>query len=214
MSDKPDYDLTELARQFADLGQTMASPASAGQALDDLVQDHLPAVHEDLNTLSAPAPAPKVAPDDRHPADPLLEDLHQDYLRALVDPLHGGDAQNWAISEAQNMLASADPLEDLKTKVSDTHSLYELLNPLPSMDEVLHQLDGGLGDTKLLDEVRYPSVLHLLAPDPLQVTDTDQDLLAALGSTDLPSLTLKEHHDLSIDSALRSLFADPRGHTT
>ncbi|TDM05874.1 MAG: hypothetical protein C4K60_14360 [Ideonella sp. MAG2] len=233
MSDAPDFDLTDLARQFAEPTAAPAAPGLVSQALEDLVRDGQ--AEQDrafaLDQRPQPAPTPTLTPPplranaaaaalapaeadaDAASAADLLDMLHQDYLRALVDPTLLSQQSAWASIDAAQSVSHADPLDDLKRQAADTHSLYELLSPLPAMDDVLNSLDTGLGDARLLAEVSHDSVLHLLAPPHLQAAQADSELLAALLASDVPSLTLKEHHDLSLDSALSSLFARPEGPT-
>lgn len=89
-------------------------------------------------------------------------------------------------------------LEDLTRHASRYESLYTLLGDRVAIDDVMAGLDP-LGAQDLLQPEPPQSILHLFAP-PLSVPD----------SPALPTLTLREHHVITADSAFAPPAFPPR----
>jgi hypothetical protein len=80
-----------------------------------------------------------------------------------------------------------------------SHSLDDLLGQTHSIASVMEGLDT-LGAVDVLAPEPFDSVMHLFAPEHLR--EHTPDSLEALVQRSLPGLTRREHHSLSLDSAM------------
>ena len=78
-------------------------------------------------------------------------------------------------------------------------SLDDLLALPQSIGSVMQALDG-LGGVDVLAPDSFDSVMHLFAPEGLK--GPVQESLERLVQQSLPGLTQREHHSLSLDSAM------------
>jgi len=169
-----------------------------------LEQNPLPSAQQ-ASAFAAPAAdaaatqAPSLAS-----ADPL-DTLHAQYLRKLRDPAYNGDDAVWQnLVQAKEVSTSADAFEDIKTEAGPSQILEDLLGQSRSIDDVLAGL-GTIGVEDVLTPEPFDSVIHLFAPQDLQpkaAANLVQDPLAQLVQNSLPSLTRREHHSLTLDSAM------------
>jgi hypothetical protein len=132
-------------------------------------------------------------------ADPF-EALHAQYLYKLRNPSHSDDALDWQDRVQGGQAKQPDPLGFWQDAADRTKKgLDDLLGQSQKIDVVLHALDP-LGNSDVLKPEPYDSVMHLFAPENLRI-ETD-DTLEALVQRSLPGLTRREHHSLSLDSAM------------
>lgn len=144
---------------------------------------------------------PRDLPDlgnETHASDHLfLDHLHQAYWQYLHQAHAQPDAQDW-----NNVPAAAasdkGPLEDLTRHASHYESLYSILGDKVAIDDVMAGLDP-LGTQDLLQPDPPQSILHLFAP-PMSTPD----------EAALPTLTLREHHVVTADSAFSPPVSSPR----
>ncbi|WP_157462893.1 TagK domain-containing protein [Curvibacter gracilis] len=175
-------------------------------------QNDGPTIHDNLSAPLAwpdhnsPAPATDVATQQglsdlennpHTPAHLLLGRLHQAYWQYIRQPHAPPDAQDWS-----KLLAAAPSdkgaMEDLTHRAANYESLYTLLGDRVAIDDVMAGLDP-LGAQDLLQPDPPVSVLHLFAP-PMTAPD----------EATLPTLTLREHHVVTADSALPPPAYPPR----
>lgn len=181
---------------------------------------------ENFCDLIAPEPrtaAPDVQMQPHHTADQsqttdVLHMLHAQYLRKLHDPTYNGDEVHWqALVQQSESTVSADPLQELVTtamREGAGSGLSDLLGQTNSIHDVLASLDDAVTIDFMVPD-KFDSVIHLFAPTQPQLTESTNPLqamaetsLAQLVQSSLPGLTLREHHSLSLDSAMPFLAGD------
>jgi hypothetical protein len=132
------------------------------------------------------------------PLDPL-DALHAQYLAKLRDPVHGDDHDLWNGIVRGGPSKHADPVQHWMQAAGPSHSLDDLLGQTHSIASVMEGLDT-LGAVDVLAPEPFDSVMHLFAPEHLR--EHTPDSLEALVQRSLPGLTRREHHSLSLDSAM------------
>ncbi|MBT0571847.1 TagK domain-containing protein [Curvibacter sp. CHRR-16] len=202
----PDFELTDL--------DPMALDEQRHKGLDDLIVP-------DPSTATANTTAQMVRPTASKAATvDVLDMLHAQYLRKLQDPSYTGDDGPWhGLARQQENAVSTDPLQDLVSAAKASHdyvgsSLSDLLGQTQNIHDVLANLDDTVTiDLMALD--KFDSVIHLFAPSQPQPTQSTNPLeamaetsLAQLVQSSLPGLTLREHHSLSLDSAMPFFAGD------
>lgn len=210
----PDFDLRDLERLHAAPSHAPhASPADGAPAghLMGHVRDAVPPVSSPPQPPSTDAAASPRAP---HKATPpadqaLLDALHRQYLRRLHDPNHVDEQAPtlaWAAREAPSATRShADPLLDLMARANALastgagYSLEHMVSGTPKSAELLACFDDH-GRQDLLAPAMNDSVMHLLAPPEFTPPAADPRSPDWIG--DLPVLTRREHHGMTLDSAM------------
>lgn len=161
-----------------------------------------PSIHDGLsNPLSWPEPNSPVGPDVARPqtltapenstqaSEPfVLDQLHRAYWQYLHQAHAQADAQDSRHLPPRSASDKA-ALEDLTRNASRYESLYSILGDRVAIDDVMASLDS-LGANDLLEAEPPQSILHLFAPS-----------LARSDTPALPTLTLREHHVVTADSA-------------
>lgn len=156
------------------LGEAVTPPSSATRAL---------AVTHDAPERSAEGPAATSV-------TLLMEGLHAEYVRVVQDPAQLAGRADW-----EHLLAAdgepAPTLGDLRKEALPYSLLGDILRPRESIDQLLAGF-AHLGPDTFFAGGDSADVLHLFAAD-----------LARSARTALPSLTRREHHDVSPDSHMR-----------
>lgn len=132
------------------------------------------------------------------PQDPL-DTLHALYLAKLRNPTHSDGADLWRDIVRGNQDATPDPMQQLMQAAGSAHSLDDLLGRPQSIAHVIAGLDS-LGSADVLAPEGFDSVMHLFAPEHLRAER--EESLESLVQNSLPGLTRREHHSLSLDSAM------------
>jgi hypothetical protein len=136
---------------------------------------------------TAPAVQPLANPG--HAAS-LLDELHEEFVRVVQDPDQLAGRTDW-----EGFLAfgteTAPTLEELSRQAAPYPLLRDILLPREGIDRIIEEFEP-LARSGLLDAVPSEDVLDLFAPE-----------LAREAKPPLPSLTRREHHDLSPDSHVR-----------
>jgi len=121
-------------------------------------------------------------------APDLMRRLHARYLRLMRNPHEVEPVDDWNPGLAHTSGKHSE-LEDLTQRAVGFDGLYDILGHGGTIGTVLEGLDL-LSDYELLGAEPGVDVLRLFAPVDLMASDTA-----------LPSLTRREHHMLSADSA-------------
>lgn len=170
-----------------------------------------PSIHDGLSTpLSwtehnssmepdVATPQTLTAPENSTQAsEPLvLDQLHHAYWQYLHQAHVHADAQDRQ-HRSTRPASDKGALEDLTRNASRYESLYTLLGDPVAIDDVMAGLDS-MGANDLLEAEPAESILHLFAPS-LPQPDTPA----------LPTLTLREHHVVTADSAYAPPVLPPR----
>ncbi len=122
------------------------------------------------------------------PTDDVMRHLHAEYLRLMHNPNEPVAAMDWSRHDLSPRHAD-ETLHDLTQDAARFESVYDILGHSADIEAILNGLDT-LNDTDVLAEDPRVNVLRLFAPADLLVQETG-----------LPSLTRREHHALSADSA-------------
>jgi hypothetical protein len=128
------------------------------------------------------------------PANPgpvaLLDELHDEFVRVVQDPAQLAGRTDW-----EGFLAfggePAPTLEELRKQAEPYALLRDILQPREGIDRIIDAFEPPVR-SGLLDADPAEDVLGLFAPE-----------LARDARIPLPSLTRREHHDLSPDSHVR-----------
>ncbi|RFO96241.1 hypothetical protein DIC66_14690 [Rhodoferax lacus] len=131
--------------------------------------------------------------------DDLLSSLHTRYLEKLLNPERADADDQWQDLVRGTQARQIDPLQHWMQAAGSNPSLDDFLGQQQSIASVMQGLDG-LGNVDVLAPEPIDSVLHLFAPEHMR--STAQDSLESLVRRSLPGLTLREHHSLSVDSAM------------
>jgi predicted component of type VI protein secretion system len=152
-----------------------------------------------LAQFSAGVEAPK---HEQALVDDPLQALHTQYLAKLRDPVHGDDQDLWNDIVRGDHTKHADPMQQWMQAAGPGHSLDDLLGQPHSIASVIQGLDA-LGAVDVLAPEPFDSVMHLFSPEHLREPAPDAlDTLEKLVQRSLPGLTRREHHSLSLDSAM------------
>lgn len=172
-----------------DLARLDVCPAPGGRAdFSDLIAMS----HGDAVEMETPCGSQTLSE-----ADPL-DLLHAQYLAKLRNPLHVEDGPAWQDLVHSQQSSLADPVLQWMRIAGQHPGMDDLLGQACSISEVIASLDA-LCFSDVLSPVPFDNVMQLFAPDGLREQGPD-----ALNQG-LPSLTRREHHSLSPDSAV-SLF--------
>ena len=135
------------------------------------------------------APAVQLPPNAGSAAS-LLDELHEEFVRVIQDPDQLAGRTDW-----EGFLAfgseAAPTLEELSRQAEPYPLLRDILLPREGIDRIIEEFEP-LARSGLLDAEPSEDVLGLFAPE-----------LARETKVPLPSLTRREHHDLSPDSHVR-----------
>lgn len=120
----------------------------------------------------------------------LLDGLHDEFARVVRDPNQLAGRTDW-----EGVLAKgsepAPTLEDLSRQAKAYPLLRDIVLPQEGIDQVVDHFDP-LGQSGFLDVDEPDDVLRLFAPELTRST-----------TAPVPTLTRREHHDLSPDSHMR-----------
>lgn len=125
--------------------------------------------------------------------------LHARYLDKLRNPSRADADDAWQDLVRGAQTHQTDPMQHWMQAAGSNPGLDDLLGQQHSIDSVIQGLDP-LGSTDVLAPEPYDSVMHLFAPDNLRVPE--QASLQSLVQHSLPGLTQREHHSMSLDSAM------------
>lgn len=188
----------------------------ADDDISDLISDNV----EDL-TLQSPTEASLAADRgqtawaaDKRSADPLAT-LHEDYLRRLRSPHYNDPHDHWQIIQRAERMQTQDPLQHLQKLAGTDPGLNDLLGQSHNIQDTMASFDQ-LSAVNILAPEPFDSLMHLFAPEgfvpphPPQVNDAPNAVENAQTLDDfLPGLTRREHHSLSLDSAMPIQKANP-----
>lgn len=171
-----------LADPFGVLDIAGARSRPAGDTLAALLDER-----PRLETRTTPSARP---PLDAGPAGVLLDELHEEFVRVVQDPGQLSGSASW---DGFMVLGAevAPTLEELSRQAATYPLLRDILLPREGIDQVIEAFEP-LARSGLLDAEPSPDVLGMFAPE-----------LARGAKVSLPSLTRREHHDLSPDSHIR-----------
>jgi len=178
------------------LGDTVASPAPAGRYADPLqapAQLLPPPPSGRASSVTQPVPGRGTT---AQPAASLFDGLHEEFVRVVQDPTQLAGRTDW-----EGILAPggepAPTLEELSQQAEPYPLLRDILLPRERIDQVIADFDP-LGRSTLLDIDDSEEVLRLFAPE-----------IARRARASVPSLTRREHHDMSPDSHMQVGGARP-----
>lgn len=184
------------------LGDVVAPPPSADRYPDPLQAstEMLSAPSGRASSVTQRASARPTAGSARaamaHPAALLFDGLHEEFVRVVRDPTQLAGRTDW-----EGILAPdgdhAPSLDELSRQAESYPLLRDILLPREGIDQVIADFDP-LGRSTLLDIDDSEEVLRLFAPD-----------LARHARPSVPSLTRREHHDMSPDSHMQLGGARP-----
>lgn len=136
---------------------------------------------------AAPAALTNAPPPARDHSTALLDELHDEFVRVVRDPDQLAGRTDW-----EGFLAfdtePAPSLDELRKQAEPYALLRDILQPREHIDRTIDDIEP-LARSGLLDTAHPEDVLGLFAPE-----------LVRDGRTALPSLTRREHHELSPDS--------------
>jgi len=122
-----------------------------------------------------------------NPAVALFDELHDEYIRVVGDPSQLAGRIDWAGFLAP--VGEPGPtIEEMSRKAERFPLMRDILEPREHIDRIIDNFDP-LGRSSLLDEEAPDDVLRLFAAG-----------LARNTTPLVPSLTRREHHELSPDS--------------
>ena len=144
---------------------------------------------------------------DKYSADPLAT-LHEDYLRRLRSPLYSEPLDHWQSIQRAERMQTQDPLQHLQKLAGADPGLSDLLGQSHNIQDTMASFDQ-LSAVNILAPEPFDSLMHLFAPEGFVPPNPSP----ANGATDaavhspalddfLPGLTRREHHSLSLDSAM------------
>lgn len=131
--------------------------------------------------------------------DDPLEALHARYLDQLRHPAGGDTGGLWQDLVRATPTHHVDPMQQWMQAAGSSPSLDDLLGQQRNMASVIQGLDA-LGSNDVLAPEPFDSVMHLFAPESLHANA--QAALQSMAQRSLPGLTQREHHSLSVDSAM------------
>jgi hypothetical protein len=146
----------------------------------------------------APAQASAAPPEPTPDSDPL-QALHARYLTRLRYP-ERDDAQDlWQDLVRGEQSKQADPMQQWMQAAGTAQGLDDLLGQSQHIASVMDGLDA-LGESDVLAPEHFDSVMHLFAPADLRQPAPEAQQTQMQHK--LPGLTRREHHNLSVDSAM------------
>jgi type VI secretion system protein ImpM len=178
------------------LGEAPATPSASSTTSGSAPS----ALARQVASVSHDAAQPGIA-DALAPAqDRLLRELHQEFDRAVQDPTQIGLGAVWNTQSAAGT-GPAPGLDDLRHEAGKFALLRDILEPRQAIDQLIHHFDSQ-EPSALLDAPRPQDVLGLF-------TDT-----ARAGKPPLPTLTRRDHHNVSPDSHVQfgARESDPQPH--
>lgn len=119
----------------------------------------------------------------------VMDALHRQYLRLMQDPNDLQLASNWD-AQAERITPKAPSFNELMHQTAH-HDIYDILGHSASIEPILAQLDT-LSGTNILQTPAHVDVLRLFAPAHHQGVEAG-----------LPSLTRRDHHGVTADSAMQ-----------
>lgn len=190
------FDLSDLDGQGSDDGQRIGPLVDPFGVLDIAgarsrpAADTLAALLDERPRLETRTTPSARQPLDAAPASVLLDALHEEFVRVVQDP---GQLSGHTLWEGFAVLGAeaAPTLEELSRRAETYPLLRDILLPREGIDQVIEAFEP-LARSKLLDPEPSQDVLGMFAPE-----------LAREAKVPLPSLTRREHHDLSPDSHVR-----------
>lgn len=152
--------------------------------------DTLAALLDERPRLEARTTPSAGSPLDAGSAGVLLDALHEEFVRVVQDP---GQLSGHTLWEGFAALGAeaAPTLEELSRRAEPYPLLRDILLPREGIDQIIEAFEP-LARSELLDPEPSQDVLGMFAPE-----------LAREAKVPLPSLTRREHHDLSPDSHVR-----------
>lgn len=120
----------------------------------------------------------------------LLDSLQAEFVRVLRDPTHLAGHAGWESAPAAPGVPSPSP-EEMSRHAGDDASLGAILRPREFIEALFDDHDVQLEEGWLAAR-SAEDVLRLFAPE-----------LARNARPPLPSLTRREHHAMSLDSAMQ-----------
>ena len=170
-----------LADPFGVLDITGAQSRPTADVLSELLGE----TPRSVPVAAAAQSARLVTPPAGNPV--LLDELHEEFARVVRDPAQLAGRTDW-----EGFLAAggepAPTLDELRRQAEPYALLRDILLPREGIDRIIEDFEP-LVTSGLLDADRPDDVLSLFAPE-----------LARDAGVPLPSLTRREHHDLSPDS--------------
>jgi hypothetical protein len=130
-------------------------------------------------------------------ADPLVT-LHGRYLDKLRNPTQGEAGEVWQDMVRGGPAHEVDPMQQWMQAAGKRTSLDDLLGQKHSIASVMDGLDP-MGSSDVLAPEPFDSVIHLFAPENLRAPE---HALHKQPHHSLPALTQREHHSMSLDSAM------------
>ncbi len=127
----------------------------------------------------------------RDAAAQLLDGLHEEFVRVVRDPEQLGGNADWDGAFAGDG-EKAPTLDELSQRAAAYPLLRDILMEREDIDRVIDDFDP-LTPSTLLDATEIDDVLHLFAPE-----------LVHGAKPSLPSLTRREHHEVSPDSHMQT----------
>ncbi len=178
----------EVAFSLTDLAGTDDAPLERLLGQDSRMSLEMSTMHALNNTSSE--------------AD-VMTQLHAQYLRQLQAPwLSSTDGDSWMPLQQATQRTTVDPMDQLQTAAGTRSDLSDLLGGPQNMKDVMASLNRQ-GEQNILTADVQPSVMKLFAP----IGYSSHAVSGAMPS-DVPSLTQREHHSVSLDSAVPSNFFD------
>lgn len=171
------------------LGEASPVPAArfTAQPMPVHEVERLPQGRVSAVTQPAPGAAPLSKMQLRSASAALFDELHDEFVRVVRDPAQLAGRTDWEGFLAPDS-APGPSLDELSQQADPYPLLRDILLPREHIDQVIQNF-APLGHSKLLDVETPEDVLRLFAPD-----------IAHTGRTAIPSLTRREHHELSPDS--------------
>lgn len=142
------------------------------------------------SAVALDAPAHAADGRARSPAAALMEGLHAEYVRVVQDPAQLIGRADWERLRAVDG-EPAPTLGDLRRDAATYPLLGDILRRREGIDQLLAGF-ARLGPDPSFETADNEDVLHLFAPE-----------LVRSARTAVPSLTRREHHDVSPDSHMR-----------
>ena len=143
--------------------------------------------------------AAATAPGEEVPVVDPIDALHAQYLSKLRNPEHADANDLWKDRERSNQSKLPDPMEQWMHAAGKSHSLDDLLGQRKDIGSIIDGMDT-LGTSDILKPRSFDSVLQLFAPEHLRADH--KSALQTLTQHGLPGITQREHHNLSLDSAM------------
>jgi hypothetical protein len=194
----PGFDLKDLAAAAEGPDGSGAERYGSGRSdFSDLIS--LQPEESVSGPEAAPVPSQTMAAPVRPAVEDPLQTLHHQYLARLRDPVHSDEQDRWQELVRGGQARQPDPMQQWMQAAGSNHSLDDLLGQTQSIASVIDSLDA-LGTTDVLAPEPFDSVMHLFAPG--YIPAPAEESLESLVQHSLPGLTRREHHSMSLDSAM------------